>query len=188
MDLRRDSLVAAAEWISRVEREGRRGKDLVATVGTIEAKPGATNVIAGETRLTLDVRHRVDEVRKSATEDLIAGGKEIAARRGLRFNYRVISDLAAVAMDPHLTAQVEQAIRAIDIKSHRMTSGAGHDAMIVAEKVPAAMIFLRTPGGISHSPDETVLAGDVEHGIEAGLQLLRIIDSSIAQGFAQKGD
>ena len=62
----------------------------------------------------------------------------------------------AVAMDSFLVRQAEEAIRRAGCEPHRMVSGAGHDAMILAEKVPSAMIFLRTPGGISHNPAETV--------------------------------
>jgi len=54
-----------------------------------------------------------------------------------------------------------------------MTSGAGHDAMIVARRVPAAMLFLRSPGGLSHHPDEAVLPGDVEAALATGLEFLR---------------
>ena len=72
-------------------------------------------------------------------------------------------------MDPFLTAEIEQAIVKTGCKPHRMVSGAGHDAMILAEKVPAAMIFLRTPGGISHDPAESVAVEDVEKAIECGI-------------------
>jgi allantoate deiminase len=55
---------------------------------------------------------------------------------------------------------------------HRMASGAGHDAMIVARRMPAAMLFLRSPGGVSHHPDESVLAKDVDAAVEAGMKFL----------------
>jgi allantoate deiminase len=78
----------------------------------------------------------------------------------------------AVAMDAFLNDEIERAILKTGCKPHRMVSGAGHDAMIMAEKVPAAMIFLRTPGGISHDPAESVACEDVEKAIECGLHLL----------------
>ena len=78
----------------------------------------------------------------------------------------------AVAMDPFLVGEIEQAIIKTGSPSHRMVSGGGHDAMILAEKVPSAMIFLRTPGGISHDPAESVAQEDVEKAIECGLHLL----------------
>jgi allantoate deiminase len=150
MNLRRDALASAAEWIVAVENLARRTADLVATVGFVEAKPGATNVIAGEARATLDIRHASDRARTEARDELIRQAESIAARRGVTVKWRTLLSQNAVALDPFLTGQIEQAIQRIRCEPHRMASGAGHDAMILAEKVPAAMIFLRTPGG--HQP------------------------------------
>ncbi len=87
-------------------------------------------------------------------------------------------DQRAVRLDGFLIGQIEEAIRAAGCEPHRMVSGAGHDAMIMAEKVPAGMIFLRTPGGISHDPAESVEAGDVAKGLECGLNLLEQLSAS----------
>lgn len=172
MRLRRDALAAAAEWILAVERTAQSDPGLVATVGQIEAKPGATNVIAGEARVTLDVRHRSDEKRAGAASALVHQAEEIAARRGLSVEHSVLLNQKAVAMDSFLVDQIDAAIRKAGCDPHHLVSGAGHDAMILAEKVPAAMIFLRTPGGISHDPAESVEIEDVAKAIECGLQLL----------------
>jgi allantoate deiminase len=172
MHLRYDAIAGAAEWITVVEREAHKVPGLVATVGSIEAKPGATNVIAGEVRLTLDVRHGLDEVRTRAVETLILGAEEIAKGRGLSVRHNVLLNQQAVAMDSFLIHEIEQAIQKTGCEPHRMVSGAGHDAIILAEKVPAAMIFLRTPGGISHDPAESVAIEDVALAIECGLHLL----------------
>jgi allantoate deiminase len=177
MHLRHDSIAAAAEWISAVERLAQSSPGLVATVGKIEAKPGATNVIAGEALLTLDVRHSSDVVRIRAVDDLIRKSEEIAERRGLWVRRNVLLSQQAVAMDPFLVNHIEDAIRQAGCEPHRMASGAGHDAMILAEKVPAAMIFLRTPGGISHDPTESVALEDVEKAIDCGVHLLRRLAS-----------
>jgi allantoate deiminase len=179
MHLRCDSIAGAAEWIGNVERAAQAVPGLVATVGKIEARPGAANVIAAEARLTLDVRHSSDDLRTRAVDDLSRQAQEIAARRGLSVRKCTLLNQCAVAMDPFLTANIEQAIVKTGCKPHRMTSGAGHDAMILAEKVPAAMIFLRTPGGISHDPAESVAVGDVEKAIECGLHLLDQLASSL---------
>ncbi len=172
MHLRYDAIAGAAEWITAVEKEGHKVPGLVATVGAIEARPGATNVIAGEARLTLDVRHGLDEVRNRTVETLVRAAEEIAKRRGLSVNQKILLSQPAVAMDPFLVHEIEQAIQATGCEPHRMVSGAGHDAMILAERVPAAMIFLRTPGGISHDPAESVALEDVAKAIECGLHLL----------------
>ncbi len=180
MNLRHDAMAGAAEWIGAVEREANRVDGLVATVGSVAAKPGAVNVIAGEARATLDVRHGSDEIRGAAVETLIRLAKEIAARRGLSVRHAVMLDQASVAMDTTLSGFAEQAIRQAGCESHRMVSGAGHDAMILAEKVPAALIFLRTPGGISHDPAETVRVEDVAKALEAGSHLLAQLAASPA--------
>jgi allantoate deiminase len=172
MHLRYDALAAAAEWITAVEHRARSATGLVATVGKIEAKPGATNVIAAETRVTLDVRHGSDEIRIGAVKDLIEQAQEIARTRRLTAKWSTLLEQRAVAMDPFLVAEIERAIGKTGGAPHRMVSGAGHDAMILAEKVPAAMIFLRTPGGISHDPSEAVAVEDVEKAVECGLHLL----------------
>jgi allantoate deiminase len=172
MHLRYDAIAGAAEWIGRVERVAQEVPGLVATVGRIEARPGAANVIAGEARLTLDVRHSSDDIRTRAVEDLVREAQGVAARRGLSAREATLSKQGAVAMDPFLMAEIGQAICKTGCESHRMVSGAGHDAMILAEKIPSAMIFLRTPGGISHDPAESVAVEDVEKAIECGVILL----------------
>ena len=178
MNLRRDSLAAAAEWIVEVERIGRSEAGLVATVGQIEAKPGAGNVIASEARVTLDVRHKSDDVRYRVTDLLVGRAEEIAERRGLFLRKNRLMSQPAVALDSFLVDQSEQAIRSTGSLPHRMASGAGHDAMIMAERVPAGMIFLRTPGGISHDPAESVNPQDVACAIECGTRLLEQLAGS----------
>jgi allantoate deiminase len=172
MNLRYDALAAAAEWITAVEHRAKGISGVVATVGAVEAKPGAANVIAGETHLTLDVRHREDAIRIRAVEDLTRQAEEIAQRRKLSVRSNLLLSQPAIPMDPFLVGQIEDAIRKTGTQVQRMVSGAGHDAMIVAEKVPAAMIFLRTPGGISHDPSESVTPEDVAQAMECGLHLL----------------
>lgn len=178
MHLRRDALAGAAEWISAVEREGQRVAGLVATVGVVEATPGAANVIPGEVRLTLDARHGTDEVRVRAVENVARCAEEIAARRSLSVIRNTLLSQRSVAMDSFLVGQVEMAVQKAGCVPHRMVSGAGHDAMVLAEKVPAAMIFLRTPGGISHSPEETVELEDVAKALDAGRLLLNLLATS----------
>jgi len=172
MNLRHDAMSAAAEWILEVERVAKREKGLVATVGRIAAAPNAANVVAGQVRMSLDVRHKSNDVRTRATEFLAVQAEEIAHRRGLTVGRKVLLNQPAVSMDPFLMDQIEQATGKAGCKTHRMVSGAGHDAMILAEKIPTAMIFLRTPGGISHHPSESVSVEDVAKAMECGVYLL----------------
>jgi len=172
MNLRHDAVAAAAEWITAVENHAKYTSELVATVGAVQVTPGTGNVIAGEARLSLDVRHRVDEARKTAVAYLLRQAEEIANRRGLSARWNLVLEQQAVPMNPFLVDQVAQAVSQAGCEPYRMVSGAGHDAMIMAAKVPSAMIFLRTPGGISHDPAESVAVGDVAKAIECGCHLL----------------
>jgi len=172
MNLRYDAIAGAAEWISSVEVSAQNIAGLVATVGQIEAKPGVANVIAAEARLSLDVRHRSDQVRGKAVVELTHRAEEIAQRRGLSLEIRTLMDQPSVLMDPYLVGQIEAAIRKCGCEVHRMVSGAGHDAMVLAAKIPAAMIFLRTVDGVSHDPAESVKVEDVAKAIECGVALL----------------
>jgi allantoate deiminase len=178
MNLRYDALAAAAEFISAVEHRARTTSGLVATVGAIQANPGAANVIAGETRLSLDVRHQYDDARNTAVDYFIRNAEDIAARRKLKVRQQTLMDQPAVSMDPFLVGQAHEAVGKAGCEPYRMVSGAGHDAMILAAKVPSAMIFLRTPGGISHHPSESVDVRDVARAIDCGVHLLDQLASS----------
>jgi len=176
MNLRHDALAGAAEWIGAVEREAVAGRDLVATVGRIDARPGAGNVIAGFAAMSLDVRHVDDAIRSGAVARLLDCAQQIAARRGLTFTSELRLDQPAAPMDAELTEVLAQAVRAGGYSDHRMPSGAGHDAMIMAKQMPAAMLFLRSPGGISHHPDESVLAQDVAAALATGERFLEQLE------------
>ncbi|HKA02387.1 MAG TPA: Zn-dependent hydrolase [Candidatus Solibacter sp.] len=160
MHLRRDALAGAAEWIGIVEREG-------ATVGAIAAMPGVTNVIAGEARLSLDVRHARDGERRRMVDTVLNGAREIASRRGLTVEWEQKLDQPAVDLECNA---LERAVEAAGFPVHRMVSGAGHDAMVLARRVPPSLLFLRSPGGISHHPDENVLPEDVAAALAVGVR------------------
>jgi len=178
MEFRRDALATAAEWMVAVESLARRTPGLVATVGLIEARPGATNVIPGEVRATLDLRHASDRTRAQALEEVTRAAEGVARKRSSSYKCRTLWAQPAVFMDGFLVDQVEQAIRKARCEPYRMASGAGHDAMVLGERVPAGMIFLRTPGGISHDPAESVQLEDVGRALECGMHLLEQLASS----------
>ena len=178
MSLRRDALVTAAEFAVAVEKHAIATPGLVATVGILEPKPGVVNVIAGECRATLDLRHRDNARREKSAQTLHRLANEIAVSRSVTLSVKTTLEQSAVPMDPYLTSQLESAFAKSNLTPHRMPSGAGHDAQILAPQVPSAMIFLRTPGGISHNPGESVLVGDVEKALECGLTLLHQLATS----------
>jgi allantoate deiminase len=172
MVLRRDALTAAAQWIVLVEQLAAAYDGLVATTGRLQIEPNATNVVPGQVTVSLDVRHGCDENRHEAVRRLISAATNIASRRGVKIHYEERLDQSAVPMDAAVRERLSKAIESAGHPVHRMTSGAGHDAMIVAPHIPSAMLFLRSPGGISHSPEEAVRVEDVEAALAVGEKFL----------------
>jgi allantoate deiminase len=172
MHLRHDAIAAAANWIVAVEDYASSRENLVATVGKLEASPGAGNVIAGRVTASLDVRHADDATRKAAVVAMLQSAETAAARRGVEVAAHPQLEQSAVPLDPQLTATLQNAAARAGFPSRKMTSGAGHDAMILAPVVPSAMLFLRSPGGLSHHPDETVLPHDVDAAVATAMEFL----------------
>ena len=166
MDLRRDPLPAAAEIVLSAENLARQTPGLLATVGTIEATPGASNVIPGQVRFSLDVRHPDDAVRNDAVRGLERRAREIASIRELGVEWRVAREHPAVPCDATLTSRLADAVAATGLRVERLPSGAGHDAVMISEAVPVAMLFIRCAGGVSHQPAESVMANDVAVAID----------------------
>ncbi|MGA9671364.1 MAG: allantoate amidohydrolase [Terracidiphilus sp.] len=172
MHLRHDALAASAEWIAAVEALAKRTDGLVATVGKITVEPNAGNVIPGVVTVSLDLRHAHDSIRRAVIEELSANATAIANRRGIALERTDQLDQPAVPMDERLTSFLADAMEAAGFSLKTMPSGAGHDAMVMAARVPTTMLFLRSPGGISHHPDESVLQEDVEASLHVGREFL----------------
>jgi allantoate deiminase len=177
MDLRRDALAAAAEWIAKVEKQIRKAASttdpgLVATVGRIVVEPNAGNVIAGSAEVSFEIRYGSSSVRHGWTKKLVADAEAIAKRRSIGFEWTEKLDQSTVRMDRRLSTMLKAAVKACGYQVKTIPSGAGHDAMVMAARVPTAMLFLRSPGGISHHPTESVLEADVEASLNVGREFL----------------
>lgn len=172
MNARRDALAAAAEFVGVVERLGRNIPGLRATVGNLTVTPGATNVIPGDVRLSLDARHERDATRTDAVADLLSAARHIAGQRGIAFECEPALDHPAVPCDPQLTERLAAVLAELGHPPERVVSGAGHDAAVMAGLCPTAMLFLRSPGGISHHPAESVRRDDVRAALEVMVRFL----------------
>jgi allantoate deiminase len=175
MHLRHDAMAAAADWIVAVEAYANAHTGLVATVGKVETFPGAGNVIAGKVTASLDARHANDQTRQLAGSSLTDSANAAAAKRGVHVSSQTQLEQSAVPLSPPLTQLLQAAAEKAGFPSRRMTSGAGHDAMIVAQRLPSTMLFLRSPGGLSHHPDETVLPQDVEAALATAMEFLMLL-------------
>lgn len=178
MSHRKDALAAAAEWMVLIESLTReQGGNLVATVGTLRCAPGAVNVIPGDVTLTLDIRGPHDQPLEALLETLLTGAQAIAAHRQLQFSAEEFYRIAATACDSGLQQVLSEAAQAVQGRSLTLPSGAGHDAIAMAERWPSAMLFVRCKGGISHHPAESVTADDVALAIEAYFRAVTALDA-----------
>jgi allantoate deiminase len=161
MNLRRDALAGAAELVLAVERCG-----VTATVGKLDALPGASNVIPEQALLTLDIRHQGDSRRIAAVKSLHAKARSIARRRGLNLLWQPVQENNSVQCDKTLTKIFSQCVANRGLKVLQLPSGAGHDAVVLSKICPVAMLFVRCKGGISHNPAESIKSADARIAIE----------------------
>ena len=161
MDARHDALAAAAEAVLAVERHGRAEPGLVATVGALSLSPNVANVVPGEVRMLLDMRHADDGVRRRTAEEVRADVEGIAAARGVDADWTTRYDTPAAVLDATLRGRLAAAVRELGLPVRELVSGAGHDAVVLSRICPAAMLFVRCAEGISHDPRESVSEEDV---------------------------
>jgi N-carbamoyl-L-amino-acid hydrolase len=164
MPRRKDALAAAACIISGVEQLGHETPGAVATVGRIAVEPNNSGVIPGRVVCTVDFCHR-----DPATLDALAASlRELAsatmAVRGVDIQTEQIWRSEPTPFSPKIVAAVEETCYALGVSATRLWSGAGHDAMYVQRVCPTAMIFVRSAGGLSHSPAEYSSPADLEAG------------------------
>jgi len=180
MALRHDALAGAAEMVLAIERIARAdASDLVATVGRIEALPGAANVIPGAVTFTIDIRSGDGARRDRAAETILAAITEIADGRRLISAIEKVHDLAASPCDPRLMELMDAAIADAGQPVRRLVSGAGHDAMVMAALCPTAMLFIRCRGGISHNPAEHVEPEDADIALRVMLGFIDRLGSRL---------
>jgi allantoate deiminase len=165
MGHRKDALACAAAMILAVEQEALKVPEVVATVGMIEALPGAVNVIPGEVGFSIDLRAQEDEKRHRTVAAVEARMRAIAAERGLAVTLSASYGESAPPCDPALVEALSQAFGRQGHEVFKLPSGAGHDAMAMADLCPIVMLFLRCKGGISHNPAEAITLEDAEAAI-----------------------
>jgi hydantoinase/carbamoylase family amidase len=168
MHARRDALAGAAEAMMELERLVRASPSgtTVGTVGVVRVRPGAINVVPGEVELDVDIRDSDLGARTEVVGSVLAAARAIAARRGLDLDVTPLVEDTPVQSDPRVVEAAEAAVRELGLPFRRMTSGAYHDAMIMAPRLPIGMIFVPSVGGISHHPDEHTEPRDLERGVQ----------------------
>jgi allantoate deiminase len=185
MKLRRDALCAAAEFILAAEKLARETAGLVATVGQIKAEPGASNVIPGGASLTLDVRHQKDPVRRAAGAALKKVAQRIARFRRTKLNWQMVQQTDSVPCSTRLSNLLARAAGKHQRAIIKLPSGAGHDAAVMGKITPAAMLFIRCWGGISHHPDESARDQDVQVALKVMNDFLQLLAKNFEEAIAK---
>ena len=169
MNLRHDAYGGAAEMALALEKIAREHPEdgMVGTVGRIEAVPGAVNIIPGRVLFTVDLRSLTDTLRVAATERFAAEAARIAEARGLTISIENFHEIATAHCAPALQDALAASVTELGHTPIRLPSGAGHDAQVMARLCPAAMLFVRCRGGISHNPAEFASVADMGLAVAA---------------------
>src|SRR5438876_6258565 len=178
MNQRKDALLAAARFVDSVNYIARsiRGRQ-VATVGTIEAQPGAPNVIPGKVVMSLEIRDLEKSKIDLVFEKVKESAEKIAADTGTTIYFAALDVTAVPALrDQRLRKLIQEAATGLGLTTKLMPSGAGHDAQDLARIVPIGMIFVPSVGGISHSPKEFTTPPDVANGASVLMQAILEVD------------
>jgi N-carbamoyl-L-amino-acid hydrolase len=174
MDLRSDAFQGAAEFAAALERilDEHGSPRSVATIGRMELKPGAANVVPGMAVFSLDVRDTDPGVLAALGEACRRTLSSIARRRGLMFEFEVLSEIAPVKCDPGIIATIGRAAADLGVDSLTLHSGAAHDTQIMTHVTRTGMIFVPSQEGRSHSTAEWTALEDIERGANTLLNTL----------------
>jgi allantoate deiminase len=176
MDFRLDPTTVLAETILELERLAREaGQGTVGTVGEIEVDPGLINAIAAQVRFSLDIRGPVEDAYRGVAREIGAFAEQAAAARGMTAEYRERQSIPPTPMDDRIVGALEEATKATGEAYMRMHSGAAHDTMCVADRVPTAMVFVPCKDGISHHPAEDAHPADAALVAEIILEAIRAL-------------
>lgn len=180
MDRRKDALLSGARLVQAVNRvvTSIPGSQ-VATVGRIEANPGAPNVIPGEVTLSIEIRALEMDTIQEVFDGIAEEADVIAGEEATPIDLEEFYLSGAAPTDERFRRWVEGAAEEFGLPSHRMPSGAGHDAQAVAHIAPIGMVFIPSVGGLSHHPDEYSRPEDIEAGVNVLLGALLQADAGL---------
>ena len=177
MDRRADAMVAAARFVDLVYTTAREmpGRQ-VATVGRLEAEPGAPNVIPGRVTMTLEIRDLSMEGIEKVYDEIGQSVGRIEEQTETQFSFERFYTSRAAPTEPRIREIIENSAQSLGLSSRRMPSGAGHDAQSIALFAPVGMIFVPSVDGISHAPEEFTEPQDITNGVNVLLRTLLEID------------
>jgi len=173
MRMRHDAGYAASAIACFVRELAREmGGTQVATVGKVDLVPNLVNVIAAKATLTVDLRNTDEALLQHAEQRLASFLDALAVSEGVTIERRTLARFEPVTFDAGVAARIERVAGELGFRHRRMTSGAGHDAQMLARVCPTAMIFVPSVGGVSHNPAEHTEPDDLVAGASVLLHTL----------------
>lgn len=168
MNMRKDALLGASEIALATEEAAQKEVDFgtVATVGVMEVKPGAMNVVPGLVDMKIDVRSISYESKQRVIHKMLDTFTQVERQRDLKVKWTFLSDEQPVQLDDEVIQTLSQTAESLDIPYLLMPSGAGHDAMNMAQICPTGLIFVPSRDGLSHHPEEFTQMEDIARGID----------------------
>jgi len=180
LDMRRDPMAGAAELYTGMLGYVTAKGNALCTMGRIRVEPDAINVVPSLADFTVDYRSYDDATFKEGKAEVEKRLDEIAKRRGLTYEKEMTADAQPVHFRPEMVKLVESSAKKRGYTTHRLPSGAGHDAQFMHVICPTAMIFVPSIDGVSHSPGEKSLPEDLEHGANV------LLDCALAKAGVKK--
>jgi allantoate deiminase len=166
MNLRKDPLVAAAVIIQALEEIAKKQPYTVGTVGKLLVEPGGTNIIPGTVKFTMDIRDTSIAARNEVEQEIMQVIESVCGERGIRHAVEVLHRIPPVSSSPVIMEMIQQSCHEANLATLSIFSGAGHDAMILADITDVGMIFVKSKDGISHNPKEWTDQEDLAYGAE----------------------
>jgi allantoate deiminase len=182
MRMRADALVAASELVLAVEEIARRHRSTVATVGRLQVQPNSVTTIPGDVMLWVDLRDVDPDLQRRAARQVLEAAADVVGARGLHLSSRVLSEQPPIVLSAWPRAILYDECRARNLSYRVLSSGAGHDAAVVARHAPAAMLFIPCVDGVSHSPREQASPEDIALGAEILCNALQRTDMMLGTG------
>jgi allantoate deiminase len=161
MDDRKDPVIAQSAFMLQLHNEVKNNSQAVVTFGQIRVEPGSINVIPSKATFSIDLRDIEQTELDRLDQHIHELARDIEADFGVTINVKKLDEAKPVKMADRMISHLETAMKSNGYPVHTLPSGAGHDAMHLAEITQAGMLFLRTPNGVSHRPDEAVIPEDV---------------------------
>ncbi|MBO9649450.1 MAG: diaminopropionate ammonia-lyase [Variovorax sp.] len=173
MRLRRDAgFCAAAISVFVRELALRYGGSQVATVGAVDLHPNLINVIPARAKVSVDLRNTDEAILQRSERELAGFVEKLADEQSVRIETRRLVRFEPVVFDERLVRIIERASQTRGHATRRMTSGAGHDAQMMARICRSAMVFVPSALGISHNPREHTAPADLLRGADVLLDVL----------------